>query len=298
MTPAQADTSAKTSRPIHILLCFDNNFWAPAYALMRGIAIATHRRSDLEFHLCHTGLSTEHRADLDRIVGEFGCRQHYYDLREIEEFNRVGTKGRYWKRLTHIIYARLMFDRFLPADIDRLVYLDCDMFVRHPIEEIAEMDLEGHPIAAVRDPHSFLVVGGRDMRQKQDLFHLADPYFNSGLLVVDMKKWRETQVLEKFEALIEDGTMERLYYDQDVLNLIFKNNWLRLPQMWNVIKPRDAHETFDPANLHYTGNRRPWNLVSMVAFARVYRHVMTNELFYRFFWYRMRRRLKRWVGLK
>jgi len=92
--------------------------------------------------------------------------------------------------------------------------------------------------------------------------------------------------------------MDRLYYDQDVLNLIFHDDWKRLDQMWNVINPRGPHEAFDPKLLHYTGPRKPWNLISGVAFARVYRHVMTNDLYYRFFRFRLKRRLKRWLHLK
>ncbi|MBU1174797.1 MAG: glycosyltransferase family 8 protein [Alphaproteobacteria bacterium] len=284
--------------PIHVVLCFDDNFWAPAYAVMRSICIASKRRPDLNFHLCHPGLAAGHIADLGRIGEEYGASVHYYDLRENEVFRRVGLKARYSDRLTHVIYARLMVDHILPGEVKRVIYLDCDMYVRHPIEEMAELDLKGHPIAAVRDPHSHIITAGRDLRQNLDLFDPADPYFNSGFLVIDMAEWRKADVLGRLESMIEDGTMDRLYYDQDVLNLIFKHNWLRLPQMWNLLMPRTPHEAFDPALLHYTGARRPWNLVSMVAFGRVYRHVMTNELFYRFFWFRMRRRIKRWFHLK
>ncbi len=287
-----------TASPIHIVLCFDNNFWAPAYTVMRSISIATKRRADLDFHLCHTGLSDEHRADLDRIPEEYGATLHYYDVRDNEAFQRIGRKGRYHPRLTHIIYARLLIEHILPPEIARVIYLDCDMFVRAPIEQLAEMDLEGYPIAAVRDPHSFHIIGGRDMRQNQDLFDLADPYFNSGLMVIDMEGWKKANLPGRLEALIEDGTMDRLYFDQDVLNLVFRHNWLRLPQLWNTLTPRKPHEAFDPPNLHFTGPRKPWHLVSGVAFARTYRHVMTNDLFYRYMRFRLKRRLKRWIGMK
>ena len=50
----------------------------------------------------------------------------------------------------------------------------------------------------------------------------------------------------------------------------------------------------DPALVHYSGPNKPWNLISGLPFARTYRHVMTNELFYRY----MRHRWARWwLGL-
>lgn len=51
-------------QPMHIALVLDDNFWAPAYAVMRSVALHTHRRRDLRFHLVHQPLSDEHVADL------------------------------------------------------------------------------------------------------------------------------------------------------------------------------------------------------------------------------------------
>jgi lipopolysaccharide biosynthesis glycosyltransferase len=286
------------SQKIHIALCFDDKYWALAYTVMRSVSIATGRKPDLNFHLLHNGLDPRHSADLDRIAEEFGAHLHFYDLNEVELFKSLGEKGRYHKRLTYIIYARLMLHEILPAEVGRVIYMDCDMYVRAPIEELFEMDLEGHAIAAVRDPFYFHIVGGRDLRAKRDLFDLSDSYFNSGLIVIDRDKWAEAGVLQRFEALIADGTIDRLYYDQDILNLIFCRNWKRLDTLWNVVKPRGLHEPLDPKLLHYTGPRKPWHLVSAVAFAREYRHVMTNELFYRYMRFRMKRRLGRLIGLK
>ena len=254
--------------------------------------------SDLNFHLLHTGLAPDHKADIDRIATEYGARLHYYDLNAIDVFKTLGEKGRFHKRLTHVIYARLLLDEILPPEVARVIYMDCDMYVRAPIEGLYDMDLEGFPIAAARDPYSFHIIGGRDLRANLDLFNLYEPYFNSGLIVIDRAAWTASGLMGKFEKMVADGTMDRLYYDQDVLNIVFCNNWKRLDALWNVLNPRGPHETFDPKLLHYTGPRKPWHLVSVVAFARAYRHVMTNELFYRYFWFRMRRRLRRWIGIK
>ena len=283
---------------MHIAYCFDNNFWAPAYAAMRSVCIATRRRTDLNFHLLHNGLDPRHKEDLDKIEEEYGAHLHYYDLNESDLFKTHGEKGRYIARLTHIIYARLMLHEILPPEITRVIYMDCDMYVRAPIEELFEMDMEGYPIAAVRDPYSDFIIAGRDLKANLDLFDLADPYFNSGLIVIDREKWAAAEVMERYKTMIADGTMDRLYYDQDVLNIIFRDKWKRLDTLWNVFNPRVPHETFDPKLLHYTGPRKPWHLVSATAFARTYRHVMTNELFYRFMRFRVKRRLRRWIGLK
>ncbi len=287
-----------TNAPLHIALTFDDNFWAPAYATMRGVCLATHRRRDLVFHLCHRTLTAEHLADLDKIKDEFGATLKHYNIDEMPLFADVASRARYNKRLSNIVYARLLFAQILPKDIKRLVYLDCDIYVRAPIEELAEMDMQGFPIAAVQEYLAAFITGGRDIQNFSGLFDTADPYFNAGVILIDMDKWRAEDILGHLEAAIADGTMDKIYYDQDLLNLIFKNNWLKLDQLWNTIDARPAHQALNPKILHYTDKRKPWNLVSGVAFTRVYRHVMTNEIFYRYMRHRIKRRLLKLIGRK
>lgn len=279
---------------IHVALTFDDNFWAPAYATMRSVCLFTHRRADLVFHLCHRTLSAEHRADLEAITAEFPVRLHWYDLDQSELFRDIATRMPENRRLSNIVYARLMIDRLVGPEVERVLYLDCDMLVRADIAELYETNLGERPIAAVRDTIGAFIANGRDLRNNRDIFDPADPYFNAGMVLIDTARWREADILGRMEAAHASGVMQRIYYDQDLLNLIFKRNWHQLPWRWNTIDARHAHEGLDPAILHYTGDTKPWGVLAgmrrSVAFARLYRHVMTNALFYRF----ARHRWKRW----
>lgn len=283
---------ARSPSPIRILLGFDRNFWAPAYATMRSICLASPNPENIVFHLCYRGLDDEQKADLGEISKEFGAGLSWHDLDTNPRFQAALATLKDSKRLGTIIYARLMVEEFVPADAERVIYLDCDVMVMAPIEELWDTPLNGRTLGAVRDPWVLLHVRGRDMRDKKDLFRSHDPYFNSGLMVIDLERWRAAKVWDKLKAVIADGTMERLYYDQDFLNLTFRGDWTALDQLWNVIDPRPAHAALNPKLLHYTGDKKPWNIWSGVAFERIYRHVMTNELFYRYWRFRTKRRLK------
>jgi lipopolysaccharide biosynthesis glycosyltransferase len=279
---------------MHIALTFDDNFWAPAFATMRSVCLFTHRREELVFHLCHRTLTPEHKADLDAIRREFPVQLHWYDLDQSDMFRDIAARMPENKRLSNIVYARLMIDRLVGEQVERILYLDCDMLVRDDVGYLFDLDLEGNAIAAVRDTIGDIITGGRDLRGNRDLFNTADYYFNAGMVVIDLKQWREADIIGRMEAFLASGVMQRIYYDQDLLNLIFKGRWLKLPWRWNTIHARQSHECFDPAILHFTGKSKPWSvlvgLLQSVAFARLYRHVMTNELYYRF----ARHRWKRW----
>jgi lipopolysaccharide biosynthesis glycosyltransferase len=279
---------------LHIALTFDDNFWAPAYALMRSICISTKRRQDLVFHLLHLPLSAAHRADLDKITAEFGAALRYYDMAGMPQFDAFVARLPQGGRWPKIVYARMLLPQLLPAEVERVIYLDCDMMVRAPIEELFAMDLGGQPLGAVRDALAPFIALRQDMRQNAALFDGADPYFNSGMLVMDLVQWRNIDLAAEIGALEARGILSKLYFDQDLLNLIFRNRWQQLPWRWNTIDAHPAHEALDPAILHFTLTAKPWGILAGIlrstAYARWYRHVMTNDLFYRF----ARHRWERW----
>lgn len=283
-------TPALPPNAIHVALAFDDNFWAPAYAVMRSICLTTTRRADLVFHLCHDRMKPERRDDLDKIGTEFGATLLFYPLEANQDFNATCRALPVDKRLHVVMYARLLLDRLLPEGVERVIYLDCDTMVMAPIERLFETPLEGKALGAVPDPMRLLITTGRDMRTKRKVFDPAWPYFNSGVLVIDRRLYAEADVPGQLAELKRTGVIEHLYFDQDMLNLMFRGNWKPLEWRYNVMDARTPHQTMNPFIIHYTGIRRPWNLVSKVAFVRIYRHVMTNELFYRY----MRHRWKRY----
>ena len=178
--------------------------------------------------------------------------------------------------------------------VKRLAYLDCDILVRAPIELLIHSELEGRTLGAVREPHAVVFSNGRDVAHNRDLLDPADPYFNAGVLVIDMDGWRAMDIPAMMHRLQKEGTLARLTNDQQILNYIFKNNWTEIDQSWNTLAASPGIVVFHPKAVHYTGLPKPWALISALPFRRSYRHVMTNAFFYRY----MRERWARyWIGL-
>jgi len=152
--------------------------------------------------------------------------------------------------------------------------------------------LGGKAIAAVLDPHRFRAMLGRDFRRNADLFDFDMPYFNAGMLLIDRQAFGAADLLGRTRPYHEQGVLTRIQYDQAILNLAFRDNWLPLDFRWNLTNPQPAHENLEPHIVHYSGPRKPWSLYSATAFARDYRHTMTNAHFYRFMRERWLRRLQ------
>lgn len=265
---------------IHIALTFDDGYWAPAYAVMRSICLASNRRPDLVFHLLYRELSGEHRVALNAIRSEFGAMLVDCDLGRSQRVAEFLSGMSFHPKLTNIVYARLLLHELMDTDVGRIIYLDCDMLVRAPIEELAELDLKGKALAAVLDAHRHRAMMGRDFKRNADLFDFRQGYFNAGMLVIDRAAFAAADLPGRTRAYHEAGILDRVQYDQAVLNLVFKDNWLPLDFRWNLTDPRPPHENLEPKIVHYTGSRKPWQLLSRLAFSQAYRHTMTNDIYY------------------
>ena len=279
------------SASLHVALSFDDKYWAPAYAAMRSICLTSIRRKEVVFHLCHTALEPSHAAVLDRITEEFGSTIVHYDPGQHASFTELTALLRTTDRFPPIVYTRLLLDKFLPVEIERIIYLDCDVMVCQPIELLYDTDMGEKPIAAAFDPFHLAITKGRDIRSRQTVIDTGNRYFNSGVLLINRARYAAVDLPGKIRAMAESGLLRDVFFDQELLNLVFLNNWQPLSWRFNVLMPKPVHESMHPIILHYTGSRHPWNPLSGTAFHRLYRHVMTNEVYYTF----LAERAPRWL---
>ena len=95
------------------------------------------------------------------------------------------------KHLSAAIYYRLYAATFIPS-AERLIYIDCDTLVVGDIEKLYNTDLKGMCIAAVPDGNA-----------KKHIERLKlERYINSGVLLMDLKAFREQHIEDEFTAYI------------------------------------------------------------------------------------------------
>ena len=111
-------------------------------------------------------------------------------------------------------------------------------------------------------------------RQKNQFIGLPfdAPYFNAGVLMMDLKQWRSGNFAESIIALATQNKYPN--HDQDALNKFFMNNWQEIPLRWDVIPPvfnlflkivtktnlrkKAIEAKLNPAIFHYAGGYKPW----------------------------------------
>jgi lipopolysaccharide biosynthesis glycosyltransferase len=170
---------------------------------------------------------------------------------------------------------RLIAPAIVPGRPDRLLYCDSDVLFCEPPEELMALDLGGHPVAASLDAALPRVSLPGALEGWKDLG--LDPrtaYLNSGVLLMDGKRWRQDRIGERVLEFLKSGIRRVNYPDQDGLNTLLAGDFLRLPFRWNAQSPLrlGTHCAFpfvppdeieaainEPAIIHFTGASKPWH---------------------------------------
>ena len=126
-------------------------------------------------------------------------------------------------------------------ETERLIWLDSDTIVLGSLEPLWNLDFQTLPIAAAAN------VWGNP-NNYQDL----SPYFNSGVLVYNMKLWEEEQLSEKL--LHNARTHVWGDRDQGALNSVLVGRWKKLDQIWNNYKTDDMSSKV----MHFISRPKPW----------------------------------------
>ena len=173
--------------------------------------------------ILNNGIKEESLEKLKRQAEKHGSIIHFMPLKNLEYY--AGRELSCQSKISLTAYFRLFMPQILPLSVKKLLYLDCDTMVRKDLTDLWERKFDG--CAAVAEPTAPL------MKEKIEL-KKSDCYFNSGVLLVDMKKWREEKIVEKFVDYMEEMEGDISFEDQGVINHVLKNEISTLPFKYNV----------------------------------------------------------------
>lgn len=255
------------NRPIEIALCFDDH-----HALAGAVAILSLLATRTEPVRINVLTDPDPRADplLRSVAARHGVEIRIIDTAQ-EKGHGFDSLSDYNRRST-ATYRRIFLPDLLP-DLDQVIYLDADVMVRTSLAPLWDMELGGAPVAAVSDPWMSTVPA-----VKEDF---PGGYFNAGVLLLDLRSWREEGLTEICVAEIQrsqrlasaDGsTVSASPYEQTPLNRVVKGRWKSVSPEWNfspLLDYRLAAElgisemalseiAADPSIVHFLAAHKPW----------------------------------------
>jgi lipopolysaccharide biosynthesis glycosyltransferase len=248
---AQRLGPASRSSDCAIVLCADRKYFAPAYAVCMSLVRQQPDRHDIY-------LLTEDGPHLQKVPSEVPFNVMTPDF--VSRLSNIPALGHHF--LTAFGFLRL----FVPEIVEgyrRILYLDCDVRIDGSIASLFQLDMKGATIAAVDGLGTYCITPIKSKVIETARSRAAigldpnDPYFNSGVLLIDGDKWRHDRMTDAAIACIARfGTALR--DDQDILNVIFRKAWLPLSLRWNfqsdlfetdietIVKPVVYHNLLKP----------------------------------------------------
>jgi lipopolysaccharide biosynthesis glycosyltransferase len=153
------------------------------------------------------------------------------------------------------IYARLFIPYFLPARIEKALYLDADMIVLANLGELWSTDITGKALAAVTDPRilTFDNHWGGILNYSQLGLPAKSKYFNTGVLLINTAMWRAQNITGRIIDMVNANIKYANYPDQYGLNIVLAGQWMELDARWNhfATMPHDM-----PYIIHFV-DRKP-----------------------------------------
>jgi lipopolysaccharide biosynthesis glycosyltransferase len=179
-------------------------------------------------------------------------------------------------------YLRLLLPDSLPPGVERVLYLDSDLLIRHSLDELWNEVAWETAIAGVPDFSGPLVSSYTALPNWEELGLPPEaPYINAGVLAMNLRLWRSNNYSE---AILEHNAKYRglnRYADQDGINAVLCCSCQALDLKWNVpayLEFDRLYERLDSSSskgrvkanpreliehgsiLHFIGSRKPWGL--------------------------------------
>lgn len=224
----------------------------------------------LHLHLLSNGIDSVKLEMLKTIVEQNGGILSVYPLEDLQRRLIVNVPS----TISVTSYARLFIGSILPAELDKVLYIDCDIMFNGSIKELFNEDLENCLVGGILDPlisHTY---------KKEIKIPMDEPYINAGVLIIPLNRWRIERMEQKFvDYLVINGGKVH-HHDQGIINAVCRGRKKILPPQFNVMSNcfcypwKDLHKIntpfytrkeyqkgiSSPVIIHFTGaiHGRPW----------------------------------------
>jgi lipopolysaccharide biosynthesis glycosyltransferase len=259
-----------------VLVCGADDRYATALAVtLHSALVHLSSEQELQLYVIDGGIDGDHRRKLQRTVErsrpDVSIGWHRPATAELGDLWVSG-------HVSMATYFSLLVPEVVPERFDRAIYLDCDVLVESDLAELWETPLEERALLAVQDCLiPYVSSPGGPVRRGVSDVSSAPPYFNAGVLLLNLARWRAEGISERVFRYLRDHHRELTFWDQEGLNAVLAGDVGLLDPKWNVptsllwlerwpessFKERLRGLREDllrrPAIWHFVGPSKPWS---------------------------------------
>ena len=212
------------SKELNILFQ-SSDYYAPFAGVMLTSLFENNKDMDqIVAYLMTSDMSEKNRSRFQALAEQYQRQIKLVDTKKIDDFLEGNQAPKYNGAYT--TYYKIFALSVIEDELDCLIYLDSDMVVTGSLSGLLTWDLGENALGMCIDavPATYKKIIQCDSKV----------YYNAGMIVFDVKKWKESNGTNK---IIDHMTKVQAAYplvDQDFLNIVFSNQITTIPQKYNV----------------------------------------------------------------
>lgn len=240
----------------------DDNFIQHCATMLCSL-LENNKEHEITIHLLHNNLSKESQKIISDLTSRYKAEVLFYNIDE-EKLSKAKI-GENHPNLSLATYYRILLPSLVDEDIDKILYLDCDVIVLKDLSPLFNIDLEGYGVAGVID-----ATPTSSYHREIINLSLNQEAFCAGVLMINLNYWRAHDSQTKMIEYINKNSGKLVLEDQDVLNHEFAGKWFKLPPKYgrtplSIVPINPDCRSFDyleysndASIYHYAGALKPW----------------------------------------
>ena len=210
----------RTDNDCAVTLCCDTRFFPYALFVCRQIAFHCPIR---QFDIL---IVTQDDLVLPDWAAALGVKVH-----KMGAMDPAAEAARYHGSLAPMV--RIMLAHELGHRYRRFLYVDSDVYFEGgDLERLMQVNLGPHAIAAAKDM-MILHDAGHHMVDMKSMGIPRFNYFNSGVMVIDTKAFKEQDIAKRGWAFAAAHAGAKFLGDQSILNGVLQGSYAELAPCWN-----------------------------------------------------------------
>ncbi|GAA0287804.1 lipopolysaccharide biosynthesis glycosyltransferase [Gracilibacillus halotolerans] len=261
---------------MNILVTLNANYIKPLKVMLQSLFL-NNPKEEFTIYLMHSSLTFEEVTELKSFV-----RQQSHELNDILIDSDIFVKAPIIKHFSIEMYYRLLAYKFLPAHLERILYLDPDILVINELSDLYNEDLEGYLYAAAY--HDFASV--KEINKLRWRKYDIEAYYNSGVLLMNLEEQRKRIKEEDIFQFVEENRKKLILPDQDIINGLYSKFIKNINEIQYNFDARSYYyyrwmskNTIDldyvmnhTAIIHFCGKKKPWHPNYKGKFHSLYKH--------------------------
>lgn len=245
---------------MNILVTLDAGYLFPLAVMLRSLTKST-PDTFFKVYVMNRALAKEDFEITERRVGS-----EKVELIDIKTNESKLIDAPITLRYPAEMYFRIFAAKYLPKDIDRILYLDPDLVVINNISELYATELKDYYFAAASHVFGPLQVFNEIRLGMEE----NSPYINSGVMLMNISLLREKQDINEVFDFIKSNKKRLMLPDQDIISALYGPMILPLnPYKYNMTERLlfrgSASARLDcewveknSVIIHYLGRNKPW----------------------------------------